>query len=91
MLILLFSLLAGLGAGWLLRRWPVRRLDRVTTVLVWVLLFLLGLEAGGNTYLMQRLPALGMEALWLTAGGLSGSVLFTRWFTNWIDKKGGRP
>lgn len=88
MFILLLSLFSGLAIGWLFRHHTMPRLDRFTTILVWLLLFLLGLEAGRNDYLMQRLPTLGLEALILTVGGVIGSALLAKWLAAWAGKKG---
>ena len=41
-------MLSGAVVGFLLRRWRMPFVSRVVTALVWVLLFLLGVEVGGN-------------------------------------------
>ena len=59
-----FGFLAGgLIAGWFLRRRRFAWTGRLSVFLIWLLLFLLGLEAGGNRMVMQSLPSLGLEAL----------------------------
>ena len=44
-------------------------------VLIWVLLFLLGIEVGGNESIIRNLSTLGIEALLLTMGAVLGSIL----------------
>lgn len=68
-------MLAGIAAGYLLRRRRVPGLPGVITCLIWLLLFLLGWEVGSNHTLMEALPKLGGEALLLSAAGTLGSVV----------------
>lgn len=46
--------------------------DKVITVLIWLLLFLLGVEVGGNEQIIKALPTLGVEALLLSVAGTLG-------------------
>ena len=68
-------MLSGMFAGYLLRRWLFGRLGRVITVLIWALLFLLGLEVGSNERIVKGLATLGLEALLITLAGTLGSVM----------------
>lgn len=77
MLSLISLLVAGVLAGWLLRRHPLGWLSAVVTGLVWLLLFLLGIEAGGNPQVMAGLSTLGLEALALAVAGLLGSCVLS--------------
>ena len=66
-----FGFLAGgLIAGWCLRRRRFAWTGRLSVFLIWLLLFLLGLEAGGNRMVMQSLPSLGLEALFGRGRGM---------------------
>ena len=38
----------GIGFGWLLRKQNCSWIQKIITLLIWVLLFLLGIEVGGN-------------------------------------------
>ena len=67
-------MLSGVAVGIAFRRNPIRFISKVITVLIWVLLFLLGVEVGGNPLIMGSMNDLGMEALILTLAGLSGSM-----------------
>lgn len=46
--------------------------DKVITILIWLLLFLLGVEVGGNEQIIKALPTLGVEALLLSVAGTLG-------------------
>jgi uncharacterized membrane protein YbjE (DUF340 family) len=65
----------GIGVGYLLRGRNLHFLQRVITALIWVLLFLLGIEVGSNETIVRSLGTLGAEAVILALGGLLGSVL----------------
>ena len=67
-------MLSGVAVGLAFRRNPIRFISKIITVLIWVLLFLLGVEVGGNPLIMGSMHDLGMEALILTLAGLSGSM-----------------
>ena len=45
-----------------------------SALLIWVLLFLLGIEVGSNPRIISGLQTLGLEAIVLTFGGSLGSV-----------------
>ena len=75
MLMVFAFLLAGVLAGYLLRRFRVRWIGKVTMVLIWVLLLLLGVEVGANRQLIESLPELGLEALSVAVVSLVGSCL----------------
>ena len=66
---------AGIGAGWLLRRRRLTWLGRVTDALIWVLLFLLGVEVGGDERIIRGMASLGLEALVISPAGVAGSAL----------------
>lgn len=71
-----FGFLAGgLIAGWCLRRRRFAWTGRLSVFLIWLLLFLLGLEAGGNRMVMQSLPSLGLEALGVAVACAAGSCV----------------
>lgn len=75
MLTIVFIMLCGIGCGYLLRRRKLRFVPRLITVMIWALLFLLGIEVGANERIVTHLTKLGVEALWLTAASLLGSLL----------------
>lgn len=76
MFTVILFLLAGIGIGFCLRKRNTAKKIRATvTVLIWTLLFLLGVEVGGNERIVRGLHTLGFEAVVLAAGGTAGSVL----------------
>ena len=75
MLQIISIMAAGIGAGWLLRRHNFKLVGILLTVLVWALLFFLGIEVGENEQVVNSLQALGLEALGLSLAGTAGSIL----------------
>ena len=67
-------MLAGVLTGYLFRKRSRSWLPFVISGFVYLLLLFLGFSIGGNAVIMDRLPDLGMEALVLTAGAVSGSI-----------------
>ena len=65
---------AGIAAGWLLSKRSFKWLDTLLIVLVWALLFFLGVEAGENPAVIKGLKDLGLEALLLSVAGTAGSI-----------------
>jgi uncharacterized membrane protein YbjE (DUF340 family) len=77
-LILLFVLGAGLGI--LLRKREILAplVEKLTQVVVCALMVVLGVSVGANQQVMQNLGSLGFQALVLTAGAVTGSILVVR-------------
>lgn len=82
----LLIMAAGVALGVLLRgrRRALAALERCATWAVYLLLFLLGCDIGGNAAIMSALGALGADALAVAAAATLGSMLFSapvyRWF-----------
>lgn len=68
-------MLTGMLLGYFLRKRNLRKIHTIITVLIWVLLFILGIEVGGNEQIIKGLHTIGMEAVVLTLGGTLGSVI----------------
>lgn len=60
---------------------------RLTTWLIWLLLFMLGLEVGSNKQLIAALPTLGVEAMVLSVSATLGSCVLA--WALWKSMKGG--
>ncbi|WP_018666828.1 LysO family transporter [Bacteroides gallinarum] len=75
MFIIIGLMLAGMLLGYLLRKRNLRRIHTIITVLIWILLFILGIEVGGNEQIIKGLHTIGLEAVVLTLGGTLGSVV----------------
>ena len=88
MLIIVSIMLCGIGLGYLLRGRNTAAISKIITVLIWALLFLLGIEVGTNPQIIGGLQNLGVEALVLTIGGSVGSVLASWWLWNHVSKGG---
>ena len=68
-------MLGGMCLGFLLRNRQLPQLNRIITVLIWILLFLLGIEVGENEKIIQGLGTLGIEAFVITVAAVSGSCI----------------
>lgn len=88
MLIIVSIMLCGIALGYLLRGKPMGAISKIITVLIWALLFLLGIEVGSNPKIIGGLQTLGVEALLLTIGGSIGSVLAAWALWNHVSKGG---
>ena len=60
---------------------------RATTGLIWLLLFMLGIEVGSNKQLISALPTLGVEAMVLSVFATLGSCVLA--WALWKTTKGG--
>ena len=69
-------MIAGIVAGFLFRKWKLRFIHQVILLLIWLLLFLLGLEVGSNEQVIRQFGNLGFEAFLLAFAGTLGSVIF---------------
>lgn len=75
MFIIIGIMLTGMGLGYLFREHQATYIHKIITLLVWVLLFLLGMEAGGNEQVVQGVFTIGQETLLITIAALLGSVV----------------
>ena len=76
MFTVILVMLSGMLLGRLLRNRRMAFLPRVVMFLIWVLLFLLGVEVGANPEIIRNLKSLGVEAFVLAvAGTLRSAVL----------------
>lgn len=66
---------AGIVFGFLSRGRLSGFVRRVITVLIWSLLFLLGVEVGGNPRVVGALGSLGVEAFVVSVAGVLGSAV----------------
>lgn len=77
----------------MLRNHRLQFIRPVITLLIWLLLFLLGMEVGGNDAIIRSLHTLGLEAVVLMAGGTLGSVMAAKalwcFLTRQKDEKAG--
>jgi uncharacterized membrane protein YbjE (DUF340 family) len=67
--------LSGIVCGVLLRKHRLRGVGRITMVLIWALLFLLGVEVGGDSHIVESLHTLGLESVVICLCSTLGSVV----------------
>ncbi len=89
MLQIILIMAAGIATGWLLRRRSFKFINTLLIVLVWALLFFLGVEAGENQAVIDGIKDLGMEALLLALAGTAGSIALAWVLWKLIKRKEG--
>jgi len=72
----------GIFIGYRLRNKETGVVSHIVTGFIWLLLFLLGLEVGGNEKLIKGIYNFGLEAFLLMISGVIGSILAS--WTLWI-------
>lgn len=88
MFTVILIMLGGMAFGYVLRRRnPGKAAGRATTVLIWALLLMLGVEVGGDNRIMSSLGTLGVDALILSVAGIVGSVAAAWVLWRWIVAK----
>ena len=91
MLKVVVIMFCGIAVGFLLRKRQLRVVPHAVTVLIWLLLFFLGVEVGENPQVINGIRDLGIEALWLAFSGIAGTVLFSWALWRWVNaRKGGK-
>lgn len=84
-------MLGGMVLGFLLRHQKGSWIHKVISLLICFLLFLLGVEVGGDRRIIEGLATLGTEALVITLACTLGSCLCAWGLWYWVYKrKGGR-
>lgn len=78
MLFIIVIFIAGIGLGYLFRNFPRLNLfsGKISQVLVFLLLFSLGLSVGQNEKIMQNFTAIGLHSLLITIFAIAGSLGF---------------
>ncbi len=97
MFIVILFIFLGIGLGYTLRK-KITSLacisavgkwnSRATTWLIWLLLFMLGIEVGSNDQLISALPTLGVEALVLSSFATLGCCALA--WALWRTARGGQ-
>ena len=75
MFIVIGIMFVGIGLGYLSRRQSLPWTNKAITALIWLLLFLLGIEVGHNEQIIRSLPTLGVEAFAIALVCTLGSCL----------------
>ena len=87
MLKIVAIMLSGMAVGFLLRKRQLKVVPHLVTVLIWLLLFFLGVEVGENPQVIEGITSLGLEALWLALAGLAGTILFSWALWKWVSSR----
>lgn len=90
MLTVIGLMFGGIIVGFAIRNYRLNFINHVITVLIWLLLFILGIEVGGNRQIINGLANLGMEAIVITIAAMLGSCMaaWLLWHTLYKRKKG---
>lgn len=90
MFIIIGIMLTGMLIGYLLRSKRLTWIHKIITFLIWTLLFLLGIDVGGNEAIVKGLHILGLEALVITLAAVIGSTLcaWGLWYLLYIRNSG---
>ena len=88
MLVVILMMLGGILCGYQLRKQRLRiQVQQLTTVLIWALLFLLGLNIGSNEQIINSLGSLGLEALLITIFATTGSLIAAWLLWKYINRQ----
>lgn len=89
MFIIIGIMLTGMLIGYLLRSKRLTWIHKIITFLIWTLLFLLGIDVGGNETIIKGLPTLGLEAVIITLAAVIGSTLcaWGLWYLLYIKNR----
>ena len=74
MLVIFAVIIGGIIAGRLLSSWRLVFVSRMITVIIWLLLFLLGLEVGSDPAVVGGMATLGRTAFVIFACSVAGSI-----------------
>lgn len=86
MFVVIGLMLTGIIVGYLFRAKKATWISKVITVLIWSLLFLLGIDVGNNKAIINGLHTIGAEALIITVAAILGSVIGAKLLWKWINK-----
>lgn len=77
MLTIIIIMFCGIALGRLLRHRKLPWLGVATNVLIWVLLFLLGIEVGNDDRIIKGIASIGLEALVIALAGVAGGAVLS--------------
>ena len=87
MFIVIGLMFSGVFLGYVLRNRNLKFINKVITVLIWTLLFLLGVDVGGNREIISGLHTIGVDALAITVAAVLGSAAGAMLLWNWIRRR----
>ena len=89
MITIISLMILGIAVGFLMREFSSRWVSLALTVLIWLLLFFLGVEVGSNPNVLNGIKDLGIEALILAVGASGGSIALAWALWKYIKYKKG--
>ncbi len=75
MFVVISIMMTGIISGFVLRRRKILYQNQIILTLIWVLLFLLGLEIGMNDNVLKKFASLGFEAFIIAIAATFGSII----------------
>lgn len=75
MLSIVGVMMGGIVMGYFFREKRLTCISRLIMIVIFILLFLLGINVGENKQIMGNLDVIGGEAVVITFGAVAGSVL----------------
>ena len=88
MLKIILMMVCGIVVGRMLRHRRLAWLSPFTTVLIWALLFLLGIEVGGDHRIIHSMSRLGAEGVAIALAASLGSASLAWGLWRWSTNKG---
>lgn len=86
MLTIILIMASGILLGRIIRNRNLSFLSKIIDVLIWVLLFLLGVEVGGDDRIVKGIVNLGAEAVGISLAAVAGSTIFAWGLWKWCHK-----
>ena len=81
----------GIGIGYLLRNLKfLEKVEKSTSLTIFLLLFVLGLSIGSNSLIVNNLGKFGWQAIVLATSSILGSMLASSLVLRLFSKKGGK-
>lgn len=86
MLTIILIMAAGILSGRILRNRNLSFLSKIINILIWTLLFLLGVEVGGDERIVKGIFNLGAEAVGISVAAVAGSTILAWSLWKWCGK-----
>lgn len=82
----------GIILGYAIKNNRLNFISSIITTLIWLLLFILGIEVGSNQQIINGLATLGLEAIVITIAAVMGSCIaaWLLWYALYKRKEGGK-
>jgi uncharacterized membrane protein YbjE (DUF340 family) len=90
MIFVALSLIVGISVGFMVRNKnkSLQISNKVSSLLIFILLCLLGISLGRNEAVLDNISIAGLQAIVLTFGGVAGSILISFFIYRYFFKEG---